>query len=221
MVPMAKQPVTHLTYSITYVRQALTRPLPGPAAQLLMMPAYRVELVRDRTPPPNPRKAGVLILLYPRDDQLYFPLTQRTETLESHRGQVSLPGGAWEPGESLEETAWRETCEELNICPDDRQALTTLTPLYVPPSGFLVHPFVAFTCERPDFQPDTREVAELIETPLSLLLDRNTVMREEWIIGGMPVKVPFFDIQGHKVWGATAMILSELVALLTARYHNG
>lgn len=209
---MAKPPTRQPT--IADVRRALTRPLPGLAAQLRMVPAYRINALRDRTPPPSPKEAGVLILFYPRDGQLYFPLTRRTDTVENHKGQISLPGGAREAGESLQATALRETCEELRACPEDWAVLGPLTPLYIPPSGFLINPFVAYTPTCPPFDPDPVEVAEVIETPLALLLDPATVVREEWEIRDMPVEVPFFHVHGHKVWGATAMVLSELVTLL-------
>ena len=171
-------------------------------------------MLQDRTPPPAPREAGVLILLYPCDGQLYFPLTRRTDTVESHKGQVSLPGGAREGDESLQATALRETCEELNVCPDTWNVLGRLTPLYIPPSGFRISPFISYTPARPAFTPDPIEVAELIETPLALLLEPSTVVREEWTLRGTLVEVPFFHVAGHQVWGATAMVLSELVTLL-------
>jgi 8-oxo-dGTP pyrophosphatase MutT (NUDIX family) len=192
----------------------MASPLPGLSAQLEMAPAYRAEILQDRTPPRDPKEAGVLILFYPHNDQLYFPLTRRTDTVESHKGQVSLPGGAREGDESLQATALRETCEELNVCPDTWDVLGRLTPLYIPPSGFRISPFVAYTSTRPTFALDPIEVAELIETPLALLLAPSTVVREEWTLHGTRVAVPFFHICGHKVWGATAMVLSELVTLL-------
>ncbi len=199
---------------IDQVWRALTGPLPGLSAQVRMAPAYRADALRDRIPPPAPKKAAVLILFYPCDDQILFPLTRRTDSVENHKGQISLPGGAREGDESLQTTALRETCEELNACPDDWTILGQLTPLYIPPSGFLISPFVAYSPAPPSFDPDPVEVAELIEVPLSQLLDPATVEREEWILHGAPVEVPFFHIYGHKVWGATAMVLSELVVLL-------
>jgi 8-oxo-dGTP pyrophosphatase MutT (NUDIX family) len=200
--------------SIAVLRRALTRPLPGLSAQLMMAPSHRAEALRDRVPSPAPREAAVLILLFPCDGQIFFPLTRRTDRVESHKGQISLPGGAREGDESLQATALRETCEELNACPDNWSILGHLTPLYVPPSGFLISPFVAYTRSRPGFRPDPVEVAELIETPLPLLLDPKTAVREQWTLRGTAVEVPFFRVHGHKVWGATAMVLSELIVLL-------
>ncbi len=205
-----------LSYQVTIsaARRALGQNLPGLPAQMRMAPAYDISALRDRTPPPAPREAGVLILFYPRHGQLYFPLTRRTDTLETHKGQISLPGGAREAGETLQTTALRETFEELQVCLGDWAILGPLTPLYIPPSGFLIHPFVAYTPTYPTFVPDPAEVAELIETPLSLLLDQDTVVQEEWDLRGLRVQVPFFHVYGHKVWGATAMVLSELTTLL-------
>jgi 8-oxo-dGTP pyrophosphatase MutT (NUDIX family) len=200
--------------TVADVRRAMGRPLPGLSAQLRMAPAYRLGELRDRTPSPSPKEAGVLILFYPRDGRLYFPLTRRTDTVENHKGQISLPGGAREVGESLQATALRETCEELCVCLEGWTVLGQLTSLYIPHSGFLISPFVAYAPARPAFDPDPVEVAELIETPLALLLDPATVVWEEWELHGAPIKVPFFHIYGHKVWGATAMVLSELVVLL-------
>jgi 8-oxo-dGTP pyrophosphatase MutT (NUDIX family) len=171
--------------------------------------------MRDRTPSPTAKEAAVLILLYERHGELWFPLTRRTETVETHKGQISLPGGARENGDqSLRETALRETCEELGVCPETWNVLGQLSTLYIPPSEFIISPYVAHTSTGPTFRPDPTEVADVIETPLSLLLDPATVRWEEWTLRDTPVKVPFFDIKGHKVWGATAMVLSEFVTVL-------
>jgi 8-oxo-dGTP pyrophosphatase MutT (NUDIX family) len=208
-----------LPLNIDDVRRALRQPLPGLPAQALLAPAHRTAELRDRIPHSTPKEAGVLVLLYPHRDRLYFPLTRRTESVANHRGQISLPGGAQEGEESLQETAWRETCEELGVCPDEWDSLGSLSPLYIPPSGFRIHPFVAYVPGRPAFHLDPIEVAELIETPLSLLLDPSSVRREEWDLRGSNVEVPFFYVKGHKVWGATAMVLSELVLLLRKQIH--
>jgi 8-oxo-dGTP pyrophosphatase MutT (NUDIX family) len=209
MAETCTQPLT-----IHDVRRALARPLPGLPAQLHLAPEYRQQRLRDRTPPPTHKEAGVLILLYRHDNQLYLPLTRRTDILENHKGQISLPGGAREGGETLQATALREACEELQACLGEQDVIGTLTPLYIPPSQFLMSPFVAYTPRRPRFVRDPVEVAEIIETPLDLLLDPATIVWEDWVIRDVPAKVPFFHVNGHKVWGATAMVLSEFVTLL-------
>jgi len=205
------------------VRRAMQGPRPGLAAMLSMAPRYRT--LADLIPKQDPKLGGVLILLYPLSSrrfqnlreggELHFVLTRRTETVANHRGQVSLPGGAREPGDtSLEETARRETCEELGITLDGVEMLGALTPLYTPPSGYLIHPFVAHTATRPAFQPDPAEVAELIEVSLSTLLDPAARQEEEWQIRDIRSRVPFFRFGEHKVWGATGMILAEFAEML-------
>jgi 8-oxo-dGTP pyrophosphatase MutT (NUDIX family) len=195
------------------IRAALQKPLPGIAAQIRLAPEYRVESLRA-TPPADARAAGVLILLYPHDGAWYFPLMKRVEDGLVHSGQISLPGGSQEPGESLQATALREACEEIGAACAEIDVLGQLSTLYIPPSNFLVTPTVGCVEQRPDFRCDPREVAELIEVPLSTLFDRAVVKREPWSLRGVAVDVPFYQIGPHKVWGATAMILSEFSMLL-------
>ncbi len=204
--------------TVEQVQSALALARPGFEAQLRLSPRPRTGAL----PPPPPerpkREAGVLILLYPRDGELYFPLTLRTLSVATHKGQVSLPGGAREPGEELVETARRETSEELGLAPDGLHILgLPLTPLYIPVSGFWVTAFVGCWHGLPLFHPAPDEVIELIETPLSALLDDSFVVEEEWEIRNEHVHVPFFQIGRHRVWGATAMMLSEFKTLLEAQ----
>jgi 8-oxo-dGTP pyrophosphatase MutT (NUDIX family) len=205
--------MTNMTPSIEHVRAAMRGPLPGLKAQITMAPRPR-----PFSPPPGvePRQAGVLLLLYPIHDVLHLVLTVRTPDLNHHSGQVSLPGGGWEAGDaSLQETALREAQEEIGIVTDELELLGPLTPIYVPPSNNIVHPFVTYVPQRPDFHPDLKEVAELLDVPLHLLLDPATRREEDWTWRGAPLHVPFYAVGGHKVWGATAIILAEFMALLT------
>ena len=196
---------------IGLVRRALGLPLPGWPAQILMGPRRRVELV----PPARYLDGGVLVLLYPHQGALTLVLTRRSDHLAAHSGQVSFPGGLCEPDDaSLAATALRETREELGLEPGRLELLGPLTPLEIPVSGYRIHPWVAHAATRPSFRPDPVEVAELIEVPLAHLLDPATCALETWTIRGQEVEVPFFRVGSHKVWGATAMVLSELVVLL-------
>jgi 8-oxo-dGTP pyrophosphatase MutT (NUDIX family) len=206
-------PLTNL--SSDELRAALQKPLPGIAAQIRLAPraAYRVESLRA-APPAEARAAGVLLLLYPANRAWHFPLMKRAEDGLVHSGQISLPGGSQEPGESLRETALREACEEIGAACAEVEVLGQLSPIYIPPSNFLVTPTVGCVDRRPDFRCDPREVDELIEVPLSTLFDRDVVKREPWVLRGATVEVPFYQIGPHKVWGATAMILSEFSMLL-------
>jgi 8-oxo-dGTP pyrophosphatase MutT (NUDIX family) len=201
------------TLSLDDIRVALQKPLPGLAAQIKLAPEYRVESLRA-TPPADARTAGVLILLYPFNGAWHFPLMKRVEDGLVHGGQISLPGGSQEPGESLQATALREACEEIGAACAGVEVLGQLSTIYIPPSNFLVTPSVGYVTERPGFQCDPREVAELIEVPLSTLFDRDVMRRELWSLRGLTVEVPFYQIGPHKVWGATAMILSEFELLL-------
>jgi len=201
-----------ITPSIDQIRAAMRRPLPGPRAQITMAPQPRA-----LRPPPGaePRQAGVLLVLYPVHDTLHMVLTVRTSTLNYHSGQISLPGGGWEEGDgSLLVTALREAQEEIGIATDGLEILGTLTPLYIPPSNNVVHPFVAYAPHRPTFDPDPIEVADLLEVPLPLLFDPATRREEDWIWRGAPLHVPFYATGGHKIWGATAIVLAEFLALL-------
>ena len=202
-----------MNLSVDDIRAALQKPLPGIAAQIKLAPEYRLESLRA-TPHADARAAGVLILLYPFDGAWHFPLMKRVEDGLVHSGQISLPGGAQEAGESLRQTALREACEEIGAACAEVEVLGQLSTIYIPPSNFLVTPTVGCVDRRPAFQLDSREAAELIEVPLSTLFDREVVKREPWSLRGMTVEVPFYQIGPHKVWGATAMILSEFSMLL-------
>ena len=199
------------------VRRALALPRPGRAAQIRMSPRPRPGDVFPLPPEIVPKEAGVLILLYPRgvDGALNFFLTRRTDTVETHKGQISLPGGSQEPGESLRDTALREASEELCI---ERACIEIigdpLTSVYIPVSGFRANPFVGFTPARPLVRAEPGEVVEIIETPLVVIVDEKNVIEEEWNIRGYAGIVPFFAINGHKVWGATAMMLGEFAEML-------
>jgi 8-oxo-dGTP pyrophosphatase MutT (NUDIX family) len=197
------------------VRRALALPLPGRRAQVRMSPSPRPGDVFPLPPEIQPKEAGVLILLFPRSDDLGFFLTRRTDTVENHKGQISLPGGAQEKGESLEQTAVRETCEELSVDLARVQVIGgPLTPVYIPVSGFRATAYVAYTPVRPVVTPEPGEVVEIIEMPLDVLIDEKTIEEETWELRDRRARVPFFNVNGHKVWGATAMILGEFVEML-------
>lgn len=199
--------------TLAEVRRALALPdFDQGAAQLAQLRmAPRPRPIRPPSKPGQPRQASVLLLLYPHDGDLSFVLMQRPEYPGVHSGQISLPGGKREGDESFTETALRETCEELGAC-GDIEVLGTLEMLYIPPSDFEVYPIVGYRAERPRWSPDPTEVATIIETPLTTLLDEAIKGQEEVFRPdvNMTLTIFYYLIHGHKVWGATAAILSEV-----------
>ena len=203
--------------TIDHLRRALRGPLPGLEAQLRMAPNPRVGWDPLKFPD-GARDGAGLLLVYPHDDTLHFTLTVRGAGLRNHTGQVSLPGGRVDAGESFEDAAVREAEEEIGVDPRTVELLGRLTPLHIPVSGYLLHPVVGFASMRPAFQRAEWEVARIIEAPVSVLSDPRTVKRElrTRTVNGqiIEVDVPFYDIDGEKVWGATAMVLAEFGALV-------
>jgi 8-oxo-dGTP pyrophosphatase MutT (NUDIX family) len=179
------------------------------AAQKKMVPRPRG--IRSPELAGRPREGGVLVILYLLNEAVHLVLTRRRDDLNSHAGQISFPGGRRENGESLITTAVREAQEELSVDPSNLNHLGRLACLYIPPSDYEVHPFVAWHAGRPVFIPQVDEVAEILEIPLAHLLDPANCREEVWAIRGFQVEVPFFLVGGHKVWGATAMMLSEFI----------
>jgi 8-oxo-dGTP pyrophosphatase MutT (NUDIX family) len=162
------------------------------------------------------RIGSVLLLLYCHADELYLVLTRRRDDLNSHAGQISFPGGSKEGNETLAEAALRETSEEIGIPPLAVSLIGQLATIWIPPSDFFVHPFVGWikNGERPLFTPAAGEVAEILEVPLHHLLDpatkkEGTIQRDNYRF-----EVPYFDVEGNMVWGATAVMLSEFVERL-------
>lgn len=195
----------------------LGKPLPGRDVQLAMAPLDRLEhLAADASDRPY-RDAAVLALLYPDDrGDTRLLLTVRPDGMKQHAGQVALPGGRREAGETLTETVLRETHEEVLIPPDRIALLGTLTPLHVIPSKFNVHPYVGYSMEPPDLSVRTDEVAHLFGVPPVDLIRPERRKSRRQHIGQRERDVPYFDLEGHVVWGATAMMLAEFAAVLQA-----
>jgi 8-oxo-dGTP pyrophosphatase MutT (NUDIX family) len=188
------------------------RALPGAPAHALMAPQRRGEwpIGVDAA---SARHAAGLLLLFPVDERAHAILTVRSAHVR-HSGQVSLPGGVIETGETVEQAALREAHEEIALTTSDVQVRGRLTPLDIPVSGFRLHPVVATTAHRPAVTPSDREVARILQVPVSTLLDPATVQWRPMRRGTVALDVPGFEVDDAVIWGATAMVLAEFLVLL-------
>jgi len=198
---------------IEALAERLARPLPGPMVASRFEPQPRLWRHYDQAPP-TARQAAVLILLYPHEDRWHLPLTLRPSHLPDHAGQISLPGGAVELGETGDQAAIREFHEELGALGEAMELLGRLSPIYVHASNFRVEPWVGVMDHRPTLTPNPAEVEQLLEIPLDHLLDPNNFGSHERHDRGHTYSAPHFAWQTHRIWGATCMILGEFVTIV-------
>jgi 8-oxo-dGTP pyrophosphatase MutT (NUDIX family) len=204
-------PLRRLPDLAAHLATALAGPLPGARIHDRLSP----RLLDGSLPPPAARErpASVLMLLFPRQEAPHIVLTVRSAGLRHHADQVSLPGGRPAEGESAEETALREAHEEIGVVREDLAVAGRLTPVHIGVSGFTVQPIVALAETAPVFVPAPREVAAVLEVPLAGLADPGTLRDGRRSRGGVEITAPYFTVGGHQVWGATAMLLGELLAV--------
>lgn len=186
---------------------------PGPDAQLHMAPRPRPGW-EPGVLPEDARIGAALLLVYPRDDRAHVLLTKRPSSMAFHAGQVSLPGGGVEAGESLEDAALREAHEEVGLAAGFARTVGRLSPLHIPVSGFNLHAVVAVAKARPVWIPSEREVERILEIPIDDLVDPERQVHDVFERPAGTFDVPYFAIEGERVWGATAMILAEFLSLL-------
>ncbi len=199
---------------IQKLHERFNKPLPGDYAHKLLEPSYRNQL--PATPGPDCRESAVLILLYPTEhSQILFPLTLRQQHLGIHSNQISLPGGKKEQRDpNLLQTALREAYEEIGVNPDQIKIIGKMTPLFIPPSKFMVHPYIGYLPRKPHLKHQQSEVAEIYEAdPFRLLRDDNIICTAH-LFKDKEYEVKVYKIADRSVWGATGMILSELKMLL-------
>ena len=212
--------------AVARLEAALARGLPGAAAQERMAPVPRRQWPAGFNIARVRHAAGLLLLFpaatidaetaesaLPSSLEPHIVLTVRGET-PRHAGQVSLPGGAVEPGETFEQAALREAHEEVALDVSAVRVIGALTPLDIPVSGFRLYPVVGTTDARPRLTPADGEVAHILEVPLQELLDSSRTRWSNRTRDGIALRVPAFCVSGHEIWGATAMVLAEFLTLL-------
>ncbi len=199
-----------------HLKRQLSLPLPGRKAQYRMAHAVRRNHL---SPPDSAAIACVLALFYPKQGAWHSALIQRvsTDKRDRHSGQISFPGGRYEPSDGpYENGALREAKEEIGLDPTTVKLVGRLTELYIPVSNFLVYPFVAVSRQSQQFVPQPSEVQRILEVPLAHLLDEAAIQTTHIRLSDQLVlqNVPYYNVEGHIVWGATAMILSELLEVV-------
>lgn len=198
------------------VNTALSHPLPGEAAQLRLAPSQRVSLKAYQEYLPQARRAAVLALFENRNDEAQLIVTRRRDYHGVHSGQISLPGGKREKfDQDYLATALRETREEIGVGSEQVEIAGALSELYIPPSNFLVYPYLGFATESLRLIPEEAEVKTIHHVPLSRLLEKGslkttTVKARQ----NSSLKAPAFVVDDLVIWGATAMIISEIVAMI-------
>ena len=201
---------------IKNIYHAFDQPLPGFEAHLELAP-YRKK-VDSEIGKNQPKIASTILLLYPHINEIYFCLIERQTYEGTHSNQISFPGGKNELGETIKNTALRECNEEIGVPIEDINIIGELTQVYVPPSNFLIHPFVGYCDFKPDFKANSREVKSIIEIKLNDLSKINLIKKTRMTFGGkekkFEVKVPYMDLNNKIVWGATSVILNEFRKML-------
>lgn len=198
-----------------YLKKRLAQPLPGFEAQCKMGPSLADGSYTHRVEPPKGcRTNAILVLLYPDADTHRLVLTIRSSRMPSHAGEISCPGGGIHPDETPVQAAVRETREEVGIPESDIRIAGTLSRLYIPVTNNIIIPHVGFTAEEPGLKPDPREVSGILTPALPDILSDEHRKTKLWQLGENEICVPFWNLFDIPLWGATAMVLSELTEII-------
>ena len=189
--------------------------LPGQASHTKLFPSNRIDLMKQSKDRDLAVKSAVLLLFYEDGGVIKLPLIKRTEDGFTHSGQVSFPGGKVEKEDvDICKTALRETQEEIGIELSEITVIGQLSDLFIPVSNFVVTPVLAYMKTKPQFVPNADEVQYVISCDLKKLIKPTTLKSKMMNFKGQDINIPYFDVDGEVVWGATAMILSELIDFL-------
>ena len=197
------------------LKDKLNAPLPGISGQREMMPSYRNTVSLDDIAPLKPRKAGVIIHIFQGPQELEVLYMKRPAYDGTHSRQISFPGGELEEfDQDLRAAAFRECEEEVNLKPGEQEFFRAMSWLYIPPSNFYVEPFITLGTAAPNVELDPREVDRVFSIPLSKLIDGSLIQQTSIKTTYGTLVVPAYHWDGEIIWGATAMMTAELVALL-------
>ncbi|WP_298396955.1 CoA pyrophosphatase [Flavobacterium sp.] len=199
------------------ITNVLNVELPSISSHIKMAPLERVKMMEENSyDPSSVRKAAVMMLFYPKNEVTHLVLIVRNSYPGVHSSQIAFPGGKVEEFDfDLKQTALRETYEEIGIHPNDINVIRDFSSIYIPPSNFLVYPFLGVSQAELTFTPQEEEVAGIIELPLATLLDDSIISNKNLETSYSKfIEVPVFQIEEYSVWGATAMMLSELKDVL-------
>jgi 8-oxo-dGTP pyrophosphatase MutT (NUDIX family) len=208
---------------LKYVPKIKQEKLLAEQAHIKMVPIERILDVEKINKSANkPRKAAVMMLIYPKNNKSHLALIVRNTYPGVHSAQIGFPGGKVELEDStLTHTALRETHEEIGIHPDKIEVIKNFTTVFIPPSNFVVAPFLGISYSELEFIEQKEEVAGIIEFPLLDFLNEKTIVKKIMNTSyGNNIEVPTFKINDHYVWGATAMMMSELKEVLISSFKN-
>ncbi|TKG88637.1 CoA pyrophosphatase [Puteibacter caeruleilacunae] len=208
----------NMTFTIDFLldlKQKLNGNLPGEKAHRLMLPPNR-KLTPNSTNNTTPKISAVLILLFPLNDKIHLCFIKRPSTMRNHAGQISFPGGKHDATDpSIEYTALREAKEEVGISPGDIQLIGQLSDLYIEVSNFLIYPIIGYIEHKPHFSVNEDEVSEFFTIPLADFSDKDNLKMHTVNTVTGPLEVPCFNINNEIIWGATAMIMAELITIIS------
>jgi 8-oxo-dGTP pyrophosphatase MutT (NUDIX family) len=193
-------------------------PLPGLTSHLKMAPASSRQLANSNEDyGMNARKSAVLILFFHDEDVLKMIVIRRSVYVGIHSGQIAFPGGRYEEEDGdVQTTALREIHEEIGIAEDKIEIIGRLSDIYVRPSNFLISVFVGYLNDKPQYKIDKREVAEIIEIPFSEFFEKDVIKQKDFYVDFRKAAshAPYFDVTNAEIWGASAMVISELLDII-------
>ncbi len=207
-----------MNLSIDQLKRKLQQPLPGVSSHLKMAPPHRAhEIINHLDNSENAKKSAVLILFFHKDNVLKMIVIRRSIYVGIHSGQIAFPGGRFEEEDiDVRTTALREIKEEIGISEDKIEIIGRLSDIYVPPSNFLISVFVGYLAEKPVYNIDEREVDEVIEIPFAEFYKSEILKEKDFYVNSIKAadKAPYFNTTNAEIWGASAMVISELLDVI-------